>query len=139
MFSGARGRSRYVPDDFSPAATSSHSELQKSLGASAIVGESRHLRTSNAIVWRALLRGARAAFMARNLQRVRCGNRRAEEMLAWTVVFLILAIIAAVLGFSGIAGAATSIAQVLFFVFLILLVVSAIAGALRGKAQRVNR
>ena len=60
-------------------------------------------------------------------------------MLGWAITFFIIAIIAAVFGFGGIAGAATGIAQFLFFLFVVLLVISLVAGALRGKAPRVQR
>jgi uncharacterized membrane protein YtjA (UPF0391 family) len=51
-----------------------------------------------------------------------------EEMLSWTIVFLVVALVAALLGFGGIAGAAAGIAKILFFVFLIAFVVSLILG-----------
>lgn len=51
-----------------------------------------------------------------------------EDMLSWTVVFLVIALVAALLGFGGIAGAATGIAKILFFVFLIAFIVSLALG-----------
>ncbi len=45
-------------------------------------------------------------------------------MLAWSVIFFILAIIAGILGFGGIQFAAISIAKILFFIFLISFIIS---------------
>lgn len=54
-------------------------------------------------------------------------------MLAWALVFFILALIAALFGFTGIAAAASSIAQILFFLFLVGFVFMLLAGLVRGK------
>lgn len=56
-----------------------------------------------------------------------------DNMLRWTITFLVIAIIAAILGFGGIAGAAAGIAEICFYIFLILFVVSLIFGR-RPKA-----
>ncbi len=58
-------------------------------------------------------------------------------MLGWAITFLVLALIAGVLGFGGVAAVSVEIAQLLFIVFLALFVISAIVGALRGKAPPV--
>ena len=58
-------------------------------------------------------------------------------MLGWAITFLVLALIAGVLGFGGVAAVSVEIAQLLFVVFLALFVISAIVGALRGKAPPV--
>ena len=50
-----------------------------------------------------------------------------ENMLHWTLVFLVVALIAALLGFGGIAGAAAGIAKLLFFIFLVIWIVSLVA------------
>ncbi len=57
-------------------------------------------------------------------------------MLRWAISFLVLALIAAVFGFGGIAAVSANIAQVLFFVFIVLFLITALAGALRGRAPR---
>lgn len=53
---------------------------------------------------------------------------RRNEMLHWSLVFLVIALIAAVLGFGGIAGAAAGIAKILFFVFLVIWLIAFITG-----------
>ena len=58
-------------------------------------------------------------------------------MLGWAITFLVLALIAGVLGFGGVAAVSVEIAQLLFIVILALFVISAIVGALRGKAPPV--
>ena len=55
-------------------------------------------------------------------------------MLGWALTFLVIALIAALLGFGGIAGTAVGIAKIIFFVAIILFLISAIAGAMRGRA-----
>ncbi|TVR06551.1 MAG: DUF1328 domain-containing protein [Salinarimonadaceae bacterium] len=55
-------------------------------------------------------------------------------MLGWALTFLVVAIIAAIFGFGGIAGAAVNIAQIIFFVAIALFLISALMGALRGRA-----
>lgn len=55
-------------------------------------------------------------------------KRRKDNMLSWTIIFLVIAIIAAIFGFGGIAGSAAWIAQVLFILFLILFVISLFMG-----------
>lgn len=49
-------------------------------------------------------------------------------MLAWSIIFLVVALIAGVLGFGGVASTATGIARILFFVFLVLFAVSLLTG-----------
>jgi len=51
-----------------------------------------------------------------------------NEMLYYSIVFLVIALIAGALGFFGVAGAAVGIAKILFFVFLVLFVVSLLFG-----------
>jgi uncharacterized membrane protein YtjA (UPF0391 family) len=65
-----------------------------------------------------------------------CAQRRPQEvvMLSWALAFFVLAIIAAVFGFGGIAASAVGIAKILFFGFLVLAIVSAVMGAVRGRA-----
>lgn len=55
-------------------------------------------------------------------------------MLGWALTFLVIALIAALLGFGGIAGTAVGIAKIIFFVAIVLFLISAIAGAMRGRA-----
>jgi uncharacterized membrane protein YtjA (UPF0391 family) len=55
-------------------------------------------------------------------------------MLGWALTFLIIALIAALLGFGGIAGTAIGIAKIIFFVAIVLFLISAVAGAMRGRA-----
>jgi uncharacterized membrane protein YtjA (UPF0391 family) len=55
-------------------------------------------------------------------------ERGEENMLSWSITFLIIALIAALLGFSGIAGMAAGFAKILFAVFLVLFVVSLLFG-----------
>lgn len=49
-------------------------------------------------------------------------------MLAWALVFLVIALIAGVFGFEIIETGAANVALILFFVFLVLFVISLIAG-----------
>ena len=49
-------------------------------------------------------------------------------MLAWALVFLIIALVAGVFGFEIIETGAANVALILFFVFLVLFVISLIAG-----------
>jgi uncharacterized membrane protein YtjA (UPF0391 family) len=58
-------------------------------------------------------------------------------MLSWALTFLILALVAGFLGFFGLAGLAAGIAKVLLFAFLVLFLISALPGALRGRAPPV--
>src|ERR1700685_1259586 len=60
-------------------------------------------------------------------------------MLSWALTFLILALVAGFLGFFGLAGLAAGIAKILLFAFLILFLISALSGALRGRAPPVSR
>ena len=45
------------------------------------------------------------------------------SLLAWALIFLVVAIIAAAFGFGGIATASAGIAKVLFFIFLVIFIV----------------
>jgi uncharacterized membrane protein YtjA (UPF0391 family) len=54
-------------------------------------------------------------------------------MLAWTLIFLVVALIAGVFGFGGIASASAGIAQILFGIFVALFIASLIFGALRKR------
>ena len=57
------------------------------------------------------------------------------SLLAWALIFLIVALIAAAFGFGGIAAAATGIAKTLFFIFLVVFVVLLVMALLgRGAA-----
>lgn len=49
-------------------------------------------------------------------------------MLAWAVIFLVVAIVAALFGFRSVAGVATEIAKTLFFIFVVLFLISLIFG-----------
>ena len=57
------------------------------------------------------------------------GNNCTEDnMLNYSILFLVVALLAAILGFSGIAAASAGIAKVLFVLFLVLFLVSLVAG-----------
>lgn len=58
-------------------------------------------------------------------------------MLGWALTFLILALIAGCLGFFGLTGLSAGIAKVMLFAFLVLFLISALSGALRGRAPPV--
>lgn len=45
-------------------------------------------------------------------------------MLAWAIIFALIAVVAAAFGFTRAAGTATKIAKILFVVFLVLAVLS---------------
>lgn len=55
-------------------------------------------------------------------------------MLAWGVVFLLIAIVAGIFGFGGIAGTATMFAKIIFVAAVVLFVLSFIAGR-RGASK----
>jgi uncharacterized membrane protein YtjA (UPF0391 family) len=55
-------------------------------------------------------------------------------MLAWALIFLVVALVSAVFGFTEIAAAAAGIAKIIFFVFLVLFMVSLIFG-MRGRRR----
>ena len=55
-------------------------------------------------------------------------------MLAWAIIFLILAIVAGVLGFTGIAVAFAAIAKILFYIFALIFVAVLIIHLVRGRA-----
>ncbi|MEO0390167.1 MAG: DUF1328 domain-containing protein [Pseudomonadota bacterium] len=54
-------------------------------------------------------------------------------MLAWSLLFLGIALIAAVFGFGGIAATSAGIAQVLFVLFIVLFAVTVIMRFVRGR------
>ncbi|GEP00225.1 DUF1328 domain-containing protein [Methylobacterium haplocladii] len=58
-------------------------------------------------------------------------------MLGWAVTFLVVALIAAILGFGGVAGTAMEAAKIVFFVAIALFLISAVSGAVRGRAPRI--
>ena len=58
-------------------------------------------------------------------------------MLGWALGFLFLALIAGFLGFFGLAGLAGGIAKLLLFAFVVLFLISALSGALRGRAPPI--
>ena len=53
-------------------------------------------------------------------------------MLAWTIIFFIVAVVAGLFGFGLIAGLSYTIAKVLFFIFLVLFIISLISRAASG-------
>lgn len=55
-------------------------------------------------------------------------DKKEEEMLTWSIVFLIVAIVAGLFGFRGVEGVSIQIAKVLFFIFVVLFIVSLILG-----------
>lgn len=55
-------------------------------------------------------------------------HSKSNDMLRWTVIFLIIAIVAAVFGFTGISEGAASIAKILFFIFIVLFLISLVFG-----------
>jgi len=60
-----------------------------------------------------------------------------DDVVGWALIFLVLALAAGFLGFFGFAGMAAGIAKVLLFAFVILFLVSALSGALRGRAPPI--
>jgi uncharacterized membrane protein YtjA (UPF0391 family) len=52
-------------------------------------------------------------------------------MLAYAVIFLVIALIAALFGFGGIAASAAGIAQILFWVFLAIALVTFVMSIVR--------
>ncbi|GEP10365.1 DUF1328 domain-containing protein [Methylobacterium gnaphalii] len=58
-------------------------------------------------------------------------------MLGWAVTFLVIALVAAVLGFGGVAGTAMEAAKIVCFVAIALFLISAVMGAVRGRAPRL--
>lgn len=49
-------------------------------------------------------------------------------MLAWTVIFLLVAVVAGALGFKGIEGAASGFARITFTIAIVLFLVALIFG-----------
>lgn len=58
-------------------------------------------------------------------------------MIGWALTFLVLALVAGFLGFFGLAGMAAGIAKILLFGFVVLFLISALSGALRGRAPPI--
>jgi uncharacterized membrane protein YtjA (UPF0391 family) len=58
-------------------------------------------------------------------------------MLGWALIFLILALVAGFLGFFGLAGLSAGIAKIVLFAFVVLFLISALSGALRGRAPPI--
>ena len=58
-------------------------------------------------------------------------DNKGEDMLQYSILFLIVALVAAFLGFGVVAGTAALIAKICFVIFLVLFIVSLISG--RGK------
>lgn len=56
---------------------------------------------------------------------------KANNMLRWALIFLVLALIAALFGFGGIADAFADIAKIIFYIFLAFLVIFLLAGLFR--------
>ncbi len=54
-------------------------------------------------------------------------------MLAWALVFLVVALIAGLFGFGFIASTAAGVAKILFFVFLVLFLVSLVFNLARRR------
>ena len=57
-------------------------------------------------------------------------------MLAYALIFLLVAIAAGVLGFAVIAGTAAWIAKILFFAFLVMFIVAAVTHVMRSALDR---
>lgn len=53
-------------------------------------------------------------------------------MLAWALLFFLVALVAAWLGFYVLAGLAAVIAKIVFVLFLVVLIVGAFQSAIRG-------
>jgi len=60
-------------------------------------------------------------------------SRKADRMLRWAAIFLVIAIIAALMGFTGIAGAAADIARFLFFLFIAIFVIIFLLAIFTGR------
>jgi uncharacterized membrane protein YtjA (UPF0391 family) len=58
-------------------------------------------------------------------------DAKGEDMLHYSILFLIVALVAAFLGFGLVAGTAALLAKICFVVFLVLFIVSLLTG--RGK------
>ena len=58
-------------------------------------------------------------------------------MLGWALGFLLLALVAGFIGFFGLAGLAGGVAKLLLFAFVVLFLISALSGALRGRAPPI--
>jgi len=54
-------------------------------------------------------------------------------MLAWILIFFVIALIAAVFGFTGIAVFAAGVAKILFFIFLVLFIVALLIRIFQGR------
>jgi uncharacterized membrane protein YtjA (UPF0391 family) len=62
-------------------------------------------------------------------------RRKGENMLYYTVLFLVIAAIAGLLGFGGVAFAATGIAKTFFFIFIAMFLISLVAHLSRGDGS----
>jgi uncharacterized membrane protein YtjA (UPF0391 family) len=60
-----------------------------------------------------------------------------RKMLGWALTFLILALVAGFFGFFGLAGLSAGVAKILLFAFIVLFLISALSGALRGRAPPI--
>lgn len=54
-------------------------------------------------------------------------------MLAWALIFLVVALVAGVLGFGGIAVAAAGIAKIIFFIAVTLFLIIFVLNILQGR------
>jgi uncharacterized membrane protein YtjA (UPF0391 family) len=61
-------------------------------------------------------------------------NLQENDMLKMAIVFLVIALIAGAFGFGGIASASAGMAKIVFGIFLVLFLISALMGALKGRA-----
>ena len=62
---------------------------------------------------------------------------KAQTMLRYALIFLVVALVAGLLGFGGIAGAAAGIAKILFYIFIILFVVGLVMHLVRGGSSAI--
>ncbi len=60
-------------------------------------------------------------------------------MLAWALMFLVIAILAGLFGFGGVAMISADIAQILFFIFLVLFVGSIVMHFARAGDRSLSR
>lgn len=60
-------------------------------------------------------------------------------MLAWSILFFVIALVAGVLGFGGIAATSAGIAQILFYIFIVLFAISLIMGFVRRGDRFVDK
>jgi uncharacterized membrane protein YtjA (UPF0391 family) len=55
------------------------------------------------------------------------------KLLAWALVFFLLAVVSFILGFGGVATAFAGVAKLLFLLFIILFVVSGLSGVIKNR------